>query len=290
MEIIVVIDGPEPDTVKALEGLHKPRLRVIELQKNVGGNGARNVGVQEAKGEWIAFLDDDDEWLAEKTERQIAFLADSAPGTNFVVCRTREVDTGFVDRVWPREFPRPGENWSEYLYCRGGFPDTSAYLVKRQLMIEVPFLEGISSGEDCDWLLRVNATGKLVAAWLGETLEICHNDSDAATRTGKKADWDRFYQWVLERRTLLTPKAFSYALVKQGVPRIKRTKGPVSSSFRNYLRLFSAAAFKGKIDLRLCAYCFALLFLNGSTRGRLRVSYECARTRMAKLFRATETV
>jgi glycosyltransferase involved in cell wall biosynthesis len=45
MEIIVVIDGPEPQTAKALEAFHSPSLRIIALTRNVGQSEARNAGV-----------------------------------------------------------------------------------------------------------------------------------------------------------------------------------------------------------------------------------------------------
>src|SRR5438270_13867984 len=72
MEVIVVIDGPDKKTVAALRELTDKGLRVIELRNSVGGSGARNIGVQAARGEWIAFLDDDDEWLPTKIEKQVA--------------------------------------------------------------------------------------------------------------------------------------------------------------------------------------------------------------------------
>src|SRR5216684_3398690 len=72
LEVIVVIDGPDEETMLALSGIHQPRLRVIVLAQSSGGASARNAGVEAAHGEWIAFLDDDDEWLPGKIENQIA--------------------------------------------------------------------------------------------------------------------------------------------------------------------------------------------------------------------------
>src|ERR1700761_5560426 len=72
LEVVVVVDGPDPATVAALEELRDPRVRTIALSRNVGGSEARNVGAREARGEWIALLDDDDEWLPEKLEKQMA--------------------------------------------------------------------------------------------------------------------------------------------------------------------------------------------------------------------------
>ena len=60
VEVIVVVDGPDPDTLAALKAVDEQRLRVIALTENVGGSEARNIGVRAARGSWIALLDDDD--------------------------------------------------------------------------------------------------------------------------------------------------------------------------------------------------------------------------------------
>jgi glycosyltransferase involved in cell wall biosynthesis len=281
MEVIVVIDGPEPQIVKALEGFHSPSLRLIELPQNVGQSEARNAGVRAARGEWIAFLDDDDEWLPEKTDRQIAFLAGADQSTNFIVCRSQTADTA-ITRFWPRDFPHSGENWSEYLACRGCFPAPSTYLVKKQLMMEVPFLKGLSSLEDFDWLLRVTANNQLMAGWLDETLAISHNDGHPATRTTLKRDWDQFYQWILQRRPLLTPRAFSHLLVSHGVPRIKRSQQSPWNLCLAMLRLPYIAIFKGKADLHMYGLLATHLLLTENMRHRLRSLLESARVESAR--------
>ena len=67
IECIVVIDGPDMATVNALREIADARLSVMELPENVGGCEARNLGARAAKGEWVALLDDDDEWLPQST-------------------------------------------------------------------------------------------------------------------------------------------------------------------------------------------------------------------------------
>ena len=71
MEVIVVVDGPDDSTSQALGAIADPRIQIITLPQRLGGSGARNAGVQAAKGEWIAFLDDDDEWMPSKIECQL---------------------------------------------------------------------------------------------------------------------------------------------------------------------------------------------------------------------------
>src|SRR3954470_7513973 len=72
-EIIVVDDGSKDGTAAAVEAWYGSRVRVIR-QENSGVSGARRRGIQEATGEWIAFLDSDDEWSPERNKQ----LSDAA--------------------------------------------------------------------------------------------------------------------------------------------------------------------------------------------------------------------
>ena len=77
MEIIVVDDGSFDDTygvVKKLAGSEAP-LRYLAHEKNRGAQAARNSGISVAAGDYIAFLDSDDEWLPDKLERQMSLMA-----------------------------------------------------------------------------------------------------------------------------------------------------------------------------------------------------------------------
>ena len=90
LEVVVVLDGRDANAVELLEGLCEPRLRVVELAETQGPAEARNVGARHAQGNWIAFLDDDDEWASTKIEKQIALLEEADPSTNFIACRWRK--------------------------------------------------------------------------------------------------------------------------------------------------------------------------------------------------------
>jgi glycosyltransferase involved in cell wall biosynthesis len=275
LEAIVVVDGPEPNTVKLLEALEASRLRIVDIQKNVGPAEARNIGVREAKGDWIAFLDDDDEWLPTKIEKQVNLLAYADPRTNFIACRSQEVDSG-IDKIIPRRFPRSGEDWSEYIFCAGGFLPLPGYFIKRELILSTPFRQVTSSFEDFDWLLRAKATNALVPAWIDEALVIYHNDSRTPFRVSHDSDWERYYNWALNNcGALLTRKAFSYCLLTQASQRIKRTKG----STRKFVFLLYRAISEGEIDFRFCLYSFFFALLDIRTRSILRLLYEHTRRR-----------
>ena len=73
-EIIVIDDGFKKSSKDVVLSFNDPRLRYIKNEKQRGGGGSRNVGIQNAHGEYIAFLDDDDEWYEDKLMLQVQAL------------------------------------------------------------------------------------------------------------------------------------------------------------------------------------------------------------------------
>nr|WP_279342387.1 glycosyltransferase family 2 protein [Geotalea sp. SG265] len=73
-EIIVVDDCSLDHTVEVVKKFQDPRVRCIIQDVNSGAQAARNRGIRESIGEWVAFLDSDDEWLPSKIEKQVAAL------------------------------------------------------------------------------------------------------------------------------------------------------------------------------------------------------------------------
>ena len=72
-ETIVVDDGSTDDTPRMLRSLGD-RIRVFRHERSQGVSAARNRGIAEARGEWVAFLDDDDLWAPDKLELQLQAL------------------------------------------------------------------------------------------------------------------------------------------------------------------------------------------------------------------------
>src|ERR1039457_1783027 len=78
LEVIVVDDGSSDDTEKTLGQIFGDRIRYY-AQRNQGASVARNKGIEEARGEWIAFLDSDDIWERGKLEWQFKALERFGP-------------------------------------------------------------------------------------------------------------------------------------------------------------------------------------------------------------------
>jgi glycosyltransferase involved in cell wall biosynthesis len=71
LELIVVDDGSKDDTDAVMATFTDPRIRYVKMERNQGASAARNHGLRLAQGDFIAFQDSDDEWLAGKLERQV---------------------------------------------------------------------------------------------------------------------------------------------------------------------------------------------------------------------------
>ena len=90
-EILIVDDCSSDDTQDVIAGFFDPRIRSFRHDRNRGQSAAINTGIEHARGDFVGFLDDDDEWLPRKLEGQVALL-DSAPQTVGLVY-------GWMDRV-----------------------------------------------------------------------------------------------------------------------------------------------------------------------------------------------
>ena len=77
-EIIVVDDGSTDNTEEIVKSFNDERIRYIRHEKNKGAPAARNTGIKLAKGKYIGLLDDDDEWLPEKLEKQMSKFQNSS--------------------------------------------------------------------------------------------------------------------------------------------------------------------------------------------------------------------
>lgn len=86
LEVIVVDDGLKERAEEAIALLNDPRIKYFKHEQNQGGAAARNTGIKMAQGDFIAFLDDDDEWLPEKLETQMKEFINTPPDVGFCFC------------------------------------------------------------------------------------------------------------------------------------------------------------------------------------------------------------
>ena len=83
-EVVVVDDGSTDETESVIAGIQDARIRYIALKENQGVAHARNIGIREARYDYIAFLDSDDEWLLDKLELQMRLFQNSTEDIGMV--------------------------------------------------------------------------------------------------------------------------------------------------------------------------------------------------------------
>jgi glycosyltransferase involved in cell wall biosynthesis len=161
LELIVVDDASTDHTLQQVVAVGDPRLRVLQLERNSGCAAARNRGVENARGRWVAFLDADDEWVPDRLERLLQVTGKS-PG--FVADWLAPCRAGSDGRLTPLKLPNlPVQSsveqygLTEYLAWRGcAFP-----IVSRTVLIDtgVEFPEWGSGNEWMFWMARLSACG-----------------------------------------------------------------------------------------------------------------------------------
>lgn len=198
LEVIVVIDGPDDETERALKVIEDPRLRVVVLSANIGGSGTRTVGAREARGKWVAFLDDDDEWDPTKIEKQIKVGEDSSHRlpvvSSSVIARSPE-----ADYIWPST--KPFLPVADYLMQRNGLfqgdglLQTSTLLIPSVLLRDCPFTPGLRKHQDWDWLIRALRLPGTGIEFLTEPLVIWHIEEKRKTISAAN-DWRFSAEWL----------------------------------------------------------------------------------------------
>ena len=75
-ELLIIYDDPSKDDLSKIEKIipNNDKIKIINNNENLGAGFSRNIGIKNAKGEVISFIDADDEWSKDKLEKQINFL------------------------------------------------------------------------------------------------------------------------------------------------------------------------------------------------------------------------
>jgi len=182
LELLIVDDGSTDNTARIVSALDDPRIRYLPQARSRGAAAARNIGIEQARGEWIAFQDSDDRWHPDKLAHQIDALTHA--GNQVSVCchgflRKNAARTIYIPKAgW---HIRPGyRNYLKPLLF-GSFITTQALLVKKELLTAVGgFDERLPRLQDWDLAIRLAAAADFI--YLGYPLVDVSISADSISR------------------------------------------------------------------------------------------------------------
>lgn len=160
-EIVVVDDGSTDGTGAMLHERYGERIRYV-WQANAGVSAARNHGMSIARGRYFALLDSDDEWLPEKTARQVEWMQ-AHPDFGMALCDVERVDGQHrsIDIFHRRDVIRE-DGWAlRWIIHNPSLVPASALLCREVVADVGGFDETLRTAEDIDFHLRIAQRWKI---------------------------------------------------------------------------------------------------------------------------------
>lgn len=188
-EIIVVNDAPEDrqlaEEIRELLNGYDKEIQYIVAEQSQGACGARNLGLEQVKGEYVAFLDDDDEWLPKKLEIQMNRMREK--DVALVYCSHYVVDNEGEIRLIeePLAVEEINQNVFEALLRCNFIGSTSYPLLRTEIVKEVGgFDPNIESSQDHELWLRI--AQRHTVFYVKEPLVKLHYSKDSISRNKRR--------------------------------------------------------------------------------------------------------
>lgn len=175
-EIVVVDDSSHDNTESVVKGFGDHRVRYIRHEINKKLPATRNTGIANARGQYIAFLDDDDQWKKDKLCKQI----DAIQNCEAVLCAST------VTGIKPTY--RYREDWvTSSTLRKGNIFDPSGLIVRAEVLRKLQFDTSLPNGvgEDWDMFIRIAERGKI--KYIPEPLVIYNDGQGHARITNRQA-------------------------------------------------------------------------------------------------------
>ncbi len=146
-EILIVDDASPDQSIAVCRRFDDDRIRIIQ-QANRGLAGARNTGIRNAQGEYLAFLDSDDLWTVDKLEKHVAHL-DRYPEVGLSYCRSAFIDQE-GEPLHYHQMPKLKDITPVHLLCRNPVGNGSAPVIRKQTLDAIQFMDDLhGSPEVC---------------------------------------------------------------------------------------------------------------------------------------------
>ena len=162
-ELILVDDGGNDQSLAICHSFKDPRIRIIS-QANRGLAGARNTGIRNANGRYIALIDSDDLWHEEKIERHIKHLGDnptvgvSYSGSLFI----DESDSSLGISMTPKL----KQIDTAHIFCRNPVGNGSAPVIRREVFSDIAFSQSVGGNFEWAYFDETFRFGEDIECWM----------------------------------------------------------------------------------------------------------------------------
>lgn len=202
LEVVVAVESDDTVSVPAIAAIGDPRVRHVVMPRRGGPGPARDLGARSSTGKWIAFLDDDDEWLPEKLGRQLAAMPDDRC-IGMTLTRITTPNGVFVHPRVVYEGDGPIDEWlfdrKSWLKGGEGMLQTSSLIVPRALFDLLGF--GSARHEEWEFAIRAVKQHGYRLVTVREPLVVYH--------AGGRYPWRGSAEWIDSVRDLVTKRAYS---------------------------------------------------------------------------------
>lgn len=259
IEVIVVSDGSEDNTKDVVNYFEKndERIKFISYLDAKGANYARNKGAQAASGEYIAFLDDDDEWLPYKLEKQLEKFKENE---NIGLVSSSVEIIYEKDKVKYNSISNKEGDLSKKILYSNCIGSTSTVMVKTNIFKKVGgFDENLGALQDYDLWIRI-----CQKAYVGAVEDICvryYNQIGSAQISGQTEKYEDAYRYINKKYEKLIRN-----LTKSEIKaRNKRqcfglTKRALRNKDKKSAIKYLIQASKTGLDFKIIMYFFLLIF------------------------------
>jgi glycosyltransferase involved in cell wall biosynthesis len=204
-EVIIVDDASSDGLADAVANTESAlAVRLLRQPQNKGAACARNLGMDAARGRYIALIDSDDTWHPSKLARQVAQF-EAAPDRSRLVGLSRQVVVGSGAFVTPTRLIARHDRVGDYLFRRGGVIQSSMMFMSADLARAARFVDGERGHDDWSFAMRLEALGA-VFEMLPEAL-VRYQDDERPDRLSPRYTRARF-DWLRQYRPLLGEKAY----------------------------------------------------------------------------------